>query len=136
MHKQRIKDNPHQVARGEQQSSSKLTDQKVKEIIEHLNEKTYKIIELAMMYDVDRRTIDSIKRGTSWTHIERESIASYNIGSNHHSSKLTENDVLEIKKKLKEGNYSTLTSLAKEFGITVQSLHKIKTGKSWSHIAI
>lgn len=46
--------------------------------------------------------------------------------------KLTENEVLLIKRKLKRG--STLRSLAKQFGVSDMQIHRIKTGENWSHV--
>jgi len=50
------------------------------------------------------------------------------------SSKLTELDVLTIKKRLKRG-YS-LRKLSKQFGVSDMQIHRIKTGENWSHVQL
>jgi hypothetical protein len=55
-------------------------------------------------------------------------------GSNHHKSKLTEEDVVEIKKRLEQGE--TQASLARYYGVSQPSIRDIKSGRSWSHITL
>jgi hypothetical protein len=50
-------------------------------------------------------------------------------------SKLTENDVIRLKKKLKRGK-NKLYLIAKEFGITHTQLNRIRKGENWGHIKI
>ncbi len=50
------------------------------------------------------------------------------------SSKLTEMDVLTIKKRLKRG-YS-LKKLAKQFEVSDMQIHRIKTGENWGHVQL
>lgn len=47
-------------------------------------------------------------------------------------SKLTENEVLLIKKRLKKG--ATMRSLAKRFGVSDMQIYRIKTGENWGHL--
>ena len=49
-------------------------------------------------------------------------------------SKLTENQVLTIKKRLKKGD--TLRKLAKRFNVSDMQIHRIKTGENWSHVKL
>ena len=51
------------------------------------------------------------------------------------NSKLTETDVIRLKKKLKRGN-NRLYKLAKEFGITHTQLNRIRSGENWGHIKV
>jgi len=51
------------------------------------------------------------------------------------NSKLTETDVMRLKKKLKRGK-NPLYKIAKEFGITHTQLNRIRRGENWSHIKI
>lgn len=53
-------------------------------------------------------------------------------GEKHHKSKLKEEQVLEIRKKLKDG-YSELF-LAKEYGVAPNNIHCIKINKIWKHV--
>lgn len=50
-------------------------------------------------------------------------------------SKLTETDVIRLKKKLARGK-NKLYKLAKEFGITHTQLNRIRKGENWGHIKI
>jgi len=50
-------------------------------------------------------------------------------------SKLSENDVKNIKKKLKEKNPDK-RKIAEQYNITVTQLNRIQTGKNWSHVSI
>ena len=50
-------------------------------------------------------------------------------------SKLTEEQVLEIKQLLKDKAMSQ-KDIAKKFNIGIKNLWKIKTGKSWKHIGV
>lgn len=51
------------------------------------------------------------------------------------NSKLTETDVMRLKKKLKRGK-NPLYKIAKEFGITHTQLNRIRRGENWSHVKI
>lgn len=50
-------------------------------------------------------------------------------------SKLSETDVIRLKKKLKRGK-NPLYKIAKEFGITHTQLNRIRKGENWGHITI
>ncbi len=50
------------------------------------------------------------------------------------TSKLTETEVLVIKKRLKRGY--TLSRLSKQFGVSDMQIHRIKTGENWSHVKL
>ena len=51
------------------------------------------------------------------------------------NSKLTEADVLRLKKKIKRGKVR-LYQLAKEFGITHTQLNRIRKGQNWAHVKL
>jgi hypothetical protein len=57
-----------------------------------------------------------------------------NVGINNPRATLSENQMIIIKYKLKEG--ISLSKLAKEFSITKTSMWRIKNGISWKHIVI
>lgn len=50
-------------------------------------------------------------------------------------SKLSETDVIRLKKKLKRGK-NPLYKIAKEFGITHTQLNRIRSGENWGHIKV
>lgn len=51
------------------------------------------------------------------------------------NSKLTETDVIRLKKKLKRGK-NPLYKIAKEFGITHTQLNRIRSGENWGHVSV
>lgn len=51
------------------------------------------------------------------------------------NSKLTETQVIRLKKKLKRSN-NPLYKIAKEFGITHTQLNRIRKGENWGHIEV
>ena len=51
------------------------------------------------------------------------------------NAKLTETDVIRLKKKLRRGK-NPLYKIAKEFGITHTQLNRIRRGENWAHIKI
>jgi hypothetical protein len=52
-------------------------------------------------------------------------------GEEHPSSKLTEEDVVEIVEAVKSGEYTKM-AIAKAFGISTTQVRHIMNGKSWS----
>lgn len=50
-------------------------------------------------------------------------------------AKLSETDVIRLKKKLKRGK-TKIQTLAKEFGITEVQVNRIRKGENWSHIKV
>ena len=50
------------------------------------------------------------------------------------ASKLTEMEVLHIKKRLKKGD--SLKRLAKQFRVSDMQIHRIKTGENWGHVKL
>lgn len=53
------------------------------------------------------------------------------FGSTHGMSKLTEKQVLEIRNRYVRGNGAIL---AKEFNVSISSIHLIKKNKIWKHV--
>lgn len=51
------------------------------------------------------------------------------------NSKLTETQVIRLKKKLKRSN-NPLYKIAREFGITHTQLNRIRKGENWGHIEV
>lgn len=55
-------------------------------------------------------------------------------GENHKGAKLTEKEVVEIKLMLRDGH--SLTSLAKQFKVSISAIAHIKQNRNWSHVVI
>jgi predicted DNA binding protein len=65
----------------------------------------------------------------------RKKLIEHNIKSDGH--KLTETQVIYLKKKLLSPNRKTrLKIIAKQFGVSEMTLHRIRTGENWGHIKV
>lgn len=65
----------------------------------------------------------------------KKKLVQHNINSNGH--KLTESQVIFLKKKLLDPNRKTrLKMLAKQFGVSEMTLHRIRTGENWGHVKV
>lgn len=56
-------------------------------------------------------------------------------GSNHGMAKLTEDDVIEIKKLIKENKLKS-SEIGKIFNVSKGTINHIKSGKTWKHVQI
>jgi group I intron endonuclease len=79
------------------------------------------------------KSLKGIKKSEEW----RRKIGDAQRGANNHASKLTEEQVIEIKKELlsNEKNRSQ-SAIAIEYGVSPVIISQIKTGKRWSHIEV
>ncbi|MFN4811100.1 MAG: NUMOD4 domain-containing protein [Bacteroidia bacterium] len=65
----------------------------------------------------------------------KKKLIEHNIRSDGH--KLTESQVILLKKKLLDPNRKVrLKILARQFGVTEMTLHRIRTGENWGHIKV
>lgn len=65
-------------------------------------------------------------------HARRTGLRDSVLGSNNHKSKLTEEEVLQIRKKRSKGE--VLTKLAQEFDVGTSTIHSICRRETWTHI--
>jgi hypothetical protein len=64
-------------------------------------------------------------------------LAEYRAKRKHEGNKLNSTQVMGLKKKLLDPNRKTrLKILAKRYGVTTMTLHRIKTGENWGHIKV
>ncbi|HSH53341.1 MAG TPA: HNH endonuclease [Bacteroidales bacterium] len=86
-------------------------------------------------FDKSNNHIDNLRWVTKETMFAHQKInPNYKRGTINYS-KLTETDVIRLKKKLKRGK-NKLYKLAKEFGITHTQLNRIRRGENWGHVKI
>lgn len=79
------------------------------------------------------KSLKGIKKSEEW----KRKIGEAQRGADNHASKLTEEQVVEIKKELFSKEKSrTQTAIAKEYGVSSVIISQIKTGKRWSHVEI
>lgn len=86
-------------------------------------------------FDKNNNHIENLKWVTRETMFAHQKInPNYKRGAINYS-KLTETDVIRLKKKLARGK-NKLYKLAKEFGITHTQLNRIRKGENWGHVTI
>lgn len=86
--------------------------------------------EIAKKYNIKLSMISDIKTGHRWTHVgDRTGI---NVVPN--KRKLTKFDVIDIKKRIKNGD--KLRSIAHDYGIAESSVGDIKAERTWKNIVI
>ena len=86
-------------------------------------------------FDKTNNHVDNLKWVTKETMYAHQKInPNYTRGAINYS-KLSETDVIRLKKKLKRGK-NKLYKLAKEFGITHTQLNRIRSGENWGHVKI
>lgn len=107
-----------------------LTDRKVFSIKKAIA-RGVSLADLAKKYQVSYITISHVKNGTTWKHIppDLSTFRLYNRGERAGNVKLTEKQVLSIKKRLTLGESQSL--LAREFGVGHDAIHKIKNNVNW-----
>jgi hypothetical protein len=89
--------------------------------------------ELGEIFGVYRSTISDIRIGKKWHHLTKISLKKDRIkGGESHKAKLNDDQVREIKGKLRLGESNI--SIAKKFGISYQVISKIKNNRIWKHV--
>jgi len=136
IHKQSI----GELNKGELNKASKLTDDKVLEILEllKLNIPITKIME---QYNISSKTVYKISVGTSWKHITIPFIKENgyfkkrekNIGSSNSQSKLTETQAIEIIDAI-INRKATQKQLAEKYDVSKSTITNIARGVSWTHL--
>jgi group I intron endonuclease len=119
---------------GEDNALAKLTSKQVLEIVALYATDNYSQSDLAHQFGVSLAQIQRILSGERWgtlTGIQKGS--SQRKGSKCRSTKLTEEQVLEIVKLYMTSNY-TQKELSIMFGISRNAIASIASGKSWAHL--
>ncbi|BEU14768.1 HNH endonuclease [Bacillus phage CM1] len=118
---------------------SLLTESDVRTIKEMLRDDKL-IDDIAKTYGVNRNIISNIKRGASWSHIKVDGFTENNkrsvSGKKKLStlfSRLTEEQVIEIRKIHKTGE-CTQVALAAKYGVSRYVISDIVKGKTWKHL--
>lgn len=115
-----------------------LNEEKVLDIRRmRLKGSSYK--EIAEMYNISWVTICSICKNRSWKHVplgeetkKVPQIRKFATGERCASTKLTENDVKEIRKKLSKGERGS--HIARKYGVNASTISDIKNNNIWKNI--
>lgn len=142
---------------GEKNGYAKLTKQDIIKIRRLYNDTELSQKQLAKQFSVTQRNIGCIVSGKSWGHVKEGIMTSKDLerknatarkknqgswtkennpsgfGEQNKGSKLTEGNVIDIRKRYKKGNI-TLVTLANEFEVDQANIHYIVKRKSWTHI--
>jgi hypothetical protein len=86
--------------------------------------------DLAQQYGVDRKTINDIKTGRTWSDVTGRVYVP--IDRTLIKNILTKEQILEIDQRLRDGEKGNPT--AKAYGVSSATITGIKTGKSWSEL--
>jgi hypothetical protein len=106
-------------------------------VAEHFIEKesSHQLYVIHVDFDKNNNHVNNLKWVTRQTMFAHQKInPNYKRGTIN-NAKLTETQVIRLKKKLKKSK-NPLYKIAKEFGITHTQLNRIRRGENWGHIKI
>lgn len=119
-------------ARGERQGSAKLAESQVIEI-RRLSANGRTRPEIATAFGISASNVGGIANGTLWRHIPHDKdIRRAPVGSAHHESKLTERDVVEIRKRRLAGEKFRVIAAA--YKISAGLASHISHRRIWKHV--
>lgn len=117
---------------GEEHHRSQLTKENVLDIRRMYYTTGYTQKDLADEFGVTRSNISSIVTGRTWTSVAQKD--NYPTGKTRESGvKLTEDDVLMIRREFESGDASC-EELADLLDVTTQTVKNVVRGDTWSHI--
>lgn len=126
--------------RGSRHRDAKLTEADIPEIRRLIAEGQLTYPEIGARFGVRPTAIYGIRADQTWKHIEgnKDKIDELRYGtrrrgSRHHSAKLTEADIPEIRRLLASGKL-TLAEIGERFGVTMWTISRISRGKAWEHV--
>jgi len=115
--------------RGEDKTNAKFKDEDIVNIKKLISEGC-RTIDIANLYNVEGQTITQIKTGDRWSHIKTE----YDdLIIQTPRQKLTQEDVVEIKKLLVEEKL-TIVEIADMYNLTFGNISSIKNLHSWETV--
>ena len=118
---------------GEKHWNSKLTDEEILEIRTKWSTGKYTQKDLAGIFNTSNGNVNHIVNFYGW---KKNSIQIYRKGKkgeNNGSSKLTNGEVLEIRRLYQEGSV-TLKQLGEIYGISISSIYNVVSFQTWKHL--
>jgi IS30 family transposase len=113
----------------------KLTQEDVKAINVLLKSRFMTSRKIAKMFHVHHSTIEDIKKKVTWVPAKQKLAMAKRIesvrGEKNHCAKLTEKEVLRIRKRVKSESFR---SVARAYNISPQAISLIAKRKTWKHI--
>ena len=128
------------AARGSNNGNSKLTEIEVLDILTGIHNTTYTSIkDIQLKFKISKHTIYQLLDGKIWQHITTTFQPTISVIRNmivlpSFSGKLDENDVRDIRVRLKSGQ--SAYSIAKLYGLNNQTISEIKHYKIWKNVTI
>lgn len=128
---------------GENNHTAKLTEDDVKRIIELKG--IVKQREIAQEYGVAIGAIKAIHEGVTWKHITRQPDVANQLktavihtfggpkGEANKNAKLTEQQVIEIKRLLPTHQNKTIAQM---YGVSRDTIYHIRIGRLWKHVQV
>lgn len=116
------------TVRGIKHPFAKLTDEQVIAI----KQSTFTNKQTALKFGINESTVERIKSGRAWAHIDVESKKGRGkaYGERHHKAKLTSQIVQEIRDLAAGGRSGG--KLASQFGVHKSTIYKIISGEIWT----
>lgn len=116
---------------------TKLDLKTVRKIREAAASGHYTLTQLARRFELSPQQASLIAHHQQWpdphsTHL-RPKLLQGNQGTNHKHTSLTDEKVLEIRRRYREGSVSLIT-LARAYGVSQTTVHNIVRRKAWTHI--
>jgi len=128
--------------RGERSGTSKLTDNDVKQILTDISLNKYNtILDISKNYNIKSMQIIRILNNQNWKHVSKNFDLNNlrnllnlkrNTGTNNPNSILNEEQVKDIRNRLKNGE--TGTDVARLYGVGKGRISEIKNFKAWKHV--
>ena len=115
--------------------SRKLTEEQVEEIVIHLKEGKLSFRKIAAKYSIGETSIRSISYGKYWTTVTGGKVKKdkcYSKGSDHHNSKLTEENIIDIKTRLNA--QEKLDDIANKYGVKKATIKQIYAENNWKGV--
>lgn len=122
---------------GEDNPVAILTEEIVKEIILAYTTSKTSYSKLALHYDVSISAIRDVIKGRRWAYLTedlRNDVKSIGCGERISLSKLTENDIVNIRLEYAIGNI-TCSNLGKRYGVSAHCIGDVVRRVTWKHVA-